>query len=221
LSLDPRELKNVYRRQDAWFAGERGRLLGEAAIGRARRVLDLGCGTCETLPELDRRAGSPAVGRDCDIEVLRLGAGRRVCAGARRLPFADGAFDLVFAQMFFMWALDEEVLAEVSRVLSPGGHLVAAAEPDYGGAIEHPAGSADIAGLAERLSAEGADVRAARRLCGFLQRAGFEVSCGLHPCDPIGSARGEGGLATPELTEPRGAAEFLFVPYFWFLARRA
>jgi SAM-dependent methyltransferase len=221
LSLGPQELQAVYRRQAAWFAGERGRLLRKIDVARVRRVLDLGCGTCEILPELDRRAAGAAVGLDCDPEVLRLGGGRRVCARAERLPFGDGAFDLVFAQMFFMWAGAGEVLAEARRVLASGGYLLAAAEPDYGGAIEHPEEAAGLAELAASLRAEGADVQVARKLGGTLERAGFEVSCGLHRCDPRGAARGEGGLAAPELTFAREDAEFLFVPYFWFLARRA
>ncbi len=215
----PEDLRKVYRRQAAWFAGQRGRLLREADIGSRKRVLDLGAGSCETLPELDRRAAGFAVGLDCDVEILRLGTGRRVAARAGALPFPDACFELVLAQMFFMWAGPlEEVTAEVRRVLAPDGRLVASAEPDYGGAIEHPAERGGLSELAARLTAEGADVHAGRKLGGVLRRAGFEVKCGLHPARPLEAGRSDSEFAAPELMEASGELEFLFLPYFWFLA---
>ena len=199
--------RELYRRQDAWFAAERSRLLRRARIAERRNVLDLGAGTGETLAELRRRAVGPVVALDCDIAALRLAAGARVLGRAERLPFADGAFDLVFAQMFFLWARPlESVLAEVRRVLSPGGHLLAAAEPDYGGAVEHPGGCGGIGKLAAELGAEGADVQIGRKLGAALAAAGFEsVECSTHPARPLESA---------------GPGQFLFVPYFSFLAVR-
>jgi SAM-dependent methyltransferase len=219
LSLSPRELREVYRRQDGWFAVERGRLLRKVDLPARRRVLDLGCGSCETLAELDRRAAGFAVGADLDVRVLALGGGRRVAADARALPFPDSCFDLIFTQMFFMWARPAEVLPEIVRVLAPGGQLVACAEPDYGAAVEHPeAGGLDE--LTRGLEGEGADLRVGRRLGGELARAGLEVRSGLHPTDPVRAARPDGEFAAPELLAPRAELQFLFVPYFWFLARR-
>jgi SAM-dependent methyltransferase len=211
------ELRQIYRRQAAWFAGERNRLLRRADIARCDRVLDLGCGSCETLRDLERRVGGAAVGVDLDLEILRLGGGRRVAADGRVLPFAAGCFDLVFAQMFFMWARPEEVLPEISRVMAPGGSLVACAEPDYGGVVEHPpAGRMDT--VASSLRAEGADVEVGRKLGAALQRAGFRVECGVHPARPLEAGRGDSGFAAPGPGGERTEFEFLFVPHFWFLA---
>ena len=217
--MDAATLQAIYRRQTRWFAGERNRLLRKIDIVSKGRVLDLGAGTGELLGELDRRTNGFAVGLDDDVAVLSLASGRRVTGKGDAMPFRDGAFDLVVAQMFFMWAQPlGDTLAEVGRVLGPGGHLIAVAEPDYGGAIDHPSQCGYLAELAESLSCQGADVRIGRKLGGALRRAGFHVECGVHPVRPLEAARRDSVFATPELGASPGDLEFVFMPYFHFLA---
>ena len=109
-----------------------------AAIDRAdpliapRSILDLGCGT--GLLTADLRARFPAarvVGADLSDAMLRQ-AGDRVPLRARAnvyaLPFADGAFDLVTSSISYHFYLEPaRALAEIRRVLSPGGRFVLAA----------------------------------------------------------------------------------------------
>ena len=139
-SLD--ELHARYERQSRWFYGIRSNLLRRVAIHAKKHVLDLGCGTGVVTPELKRRAAGMVVRCDYDAEALRYMPSAETpgtAAEAATLPFPDRTFDLVFTQMFFMWVREVAgALSEISRVLQPGGHLVAAAEPDYGGRIEHP-----------------------------------------------------------------------------------
>lgn len=53
---------------------------------------------------------------------------RRVRADARGLPFADASFDLVFCNLLLHWLLPPDAaLAEMRRVLKPGGLLLASA----------------------------------------------------------------------------------------------
>ena len=216
--MRPEDLERIYERQGAWFAPVRSRLLRRVQIGHKRCVLDLGAGTGETLEELGRRSPGVVVGLDADRGALDLAEGLLVLGQATDLPFGDGTFDLVFTQMFFMWAGPlKDVVAEIRRVLSPSGHLVACAEPDHGAAIEHPAGGDLLSDLAESLSASGADVRVARKLGGELARAGFSIDCGIHPCRPIEAARPGSDLSAPELLDPTPDLEFLFIPYFWFV----
>ena len=233
-----KDLNARYERQAKWFYGVRSNLLRRIGIRSKKSVLDLGCGTGVVTPELRRRSAGDVMRCDFDPEALRFTPDRAaVAAEARLLPYQDEAFDLVFTQMFFLWVRDvPAALEEIRRVLKPGGHLVAAAEPDYGGRIEHPTELEIGARLAERLRKLGADPEIGRKLRGMLLRAGFEVETGIHPSlfqheelaeeweneiaflQECGECLAESSPPPPRKI-PEGA--FLFMPYFWFLAHRA
>lgn len=94
---------------------------------RTRRALDVGTGTGRCLPLLAPAGMKLTVGLDLSMPMLQHQTTEysRICADACRLPFADAAFDVVCSSLM---AGDVEqidtFLAEVSRVLAPGGHLV-------------------------------------------------------------------------------------------------
>jgi len=94
------------------------------------RVLDLACGSGQTLIEAAHRASGNArfVGLDISDVALGLARANFKRAGVRvkpvraewlRLPFRDGAFDKVIAFM----APFPSVIREIDRVLAPGGKL--------------------------------------------------------------------------------------------------
>src|SRR3954470_8184556 len=102
--------------------------------GAARAILDIGCGAGQTIVALNATARS--IGVDVDVEALRFGAtgalGARVRGAAamgERLPFVDGAFDYVYSRVALPYMDIPSAVAEMHRVLRPGGRLWLALHP--------------------------------------------------------------------------------------------
>jgi len=175
--------RRLLEAQAAWLAPARARLLRRANIARRRRVLDLACADGTVVEELVRRSGGDVAALDRSRDALtdrpeKFRGATVVRGDAERLPFADGAFDLVFCQFALMWLDVSAVVDEIRRVLTPGGAL-AAIEPDYGGMIEHPPEIA-LGGLWQAaLKRAGADPCVGRKLPALLADAGFEVRVDL------------------------------------------
>ncbi|HTX01714.1 MAG TPA: class I SAM-dependent methyltransferase [Acidimicrobiales bacterium] len=110
-------------------------------LGGARRVLDLGCGEGQVTRALLERAGVAVVagldpsaaqlGHASAAEAARAGGGApasppqylRGCGEA--MPFADASFDGVVCCLAIEHTADPDaVLAEVARVLEPGGRFL-------------------------------------------------------------------------------------------------
>ena len=98
------------------------------------RILDLGSGTGQCIPDLLARYRKAQVVA-LDIALPMLWRARKrgrwlrkpgcVCADAERLPFADSSFDLVFSNLMLQWCVELEVVfTELQRVLRPGGLLL-------------------------------------------------------------------------------------------------
>jgi SAM-dependent methyltransferase len=92
-------------------------------------VLEYGCGAAQWSRAL-AADGARVVALDQSREQLRHAAPaaaagvRLVCAGGEHLPFADAAFDVVFADHGAMSFCDpDRSLPEVARVLRPGGRF--------------------------------------------------------------------------------------------------
>ncbi|MDX1504023.1 MAG: methyltransferase domain-containing protein [Thermoanaerobaculia bacterium] len=92
------------------------------------RVLDLGCGSCENALWLP--VGCSYLGMDISTTALAMAAemgrpGVRLRGDAQSLPLATGSLDAVLST----WAIEHfhdpgRTLAEVARVLKPGGRLL-------------------------------------------------------------------------------------------------
>ncbi|MGW1891594.1 class I SAM-dependent methyltransferase [Streptomyces sp. NPDC002004] len=105
-------------------------ILCDRVAGR-RRVLDLGCGDGLLLELLARTPGRELAGLDLSPDSLALARLRPALAGAalvegraQHLPFPDDDFDACVSHMALMLMADvEQVVAEIARVLTPGGVL--------------------------------------------------------------------------------------------------
>ena len=98
-------------------------------------ILDVGCGTGRLLGLAQSRfPGAKLFGVDAAIEMVRQaqtshpdGAIRFQQAVAEELPFPDASFDLVFSTMtFHHWSDQGRGIAEIARVLRPGGRWLLA-----------------------------------------------------------------------------------------------
>jgi SAM-dependent methyltransferase len=117
------------------FAGpERAQLFRRYVGGPGRRVLDLGCR--DGALSHAYAEGNSLVGVDADREALaeaeKLGLETRWADLDEPLPFEDASFDVVVAGELLEHLRDpRRVVAEILRVLRPGGTFVASVPNAY------------------------------------------------------------------------------------------
>lgn len=124
-----------YAELDVFSREEFYQPLFDAAAPAAReRALDLACGT-GLMALMLARVVDDAAGCDVTAEMLRRAEAAAAAAGvenisfveaeASRLPFEDASFDLVTSRTaFHHFPEPRQALAEVVRVLKPGGRFV-------------------------------------------------------------------------------------------------
>jgi SAM-dependent methyltransferase len=127
---------------------ERPAILDLAGDVAGRRILDAGCGSGPLFAAL-RERGAIVTGIDSSARMLGL-ARRRLGAAAdlhladlgSPLPFADGAFDDVIASLVLHYLEDWTApLAELRRVLLPGGRLIASVDHPFHSQIQASPGT--------------------------------------------------------------------------------
>ena len=94
----------------------------------AEHILDLGCGDGQLTKRLGS-TGASVVGVDASPEMVAAARERGVAADvgdAEALPYARNTFDAVFSNAALHWVRDQDaMMADVRRVLKPGGRFVA------------------------------------------------------------------------------------------------
>jgi SAM-dependent methyltransferase len=143
------------------------RWLARAVSQDATTVVDLASGSGPVAREL-ARPGRTVVGVDLSAAELELaekrGAGPLVQADARVLPFRDGSVDVVTSALGLVVVRPLATLvAEIARVLRPGGVLAAIAP------AVRPLAATDV----RRLGQLNARLRAKPRFPGPVELAGF------------------------------------------------
>ena len=135
--MNPAEFANIARseRDFWWYRGMRAilfRLLDPHLRGRRiTRALEAGCGTGYLSRVMQKERGWPVIPMDVSAEGLRyargMGVERAVQGDTTRLPFADGAFDLVMSidvLAHLPRPVELDAAHELARVLRRGGLLV-------------------------------------------------------------------------------------------------
>lgn len=230
--------------QARWTQNLRSYLFEAAGLNRARRVLEVGCGTGAVLGALPRNPKQIAHGIDIDYANLQEAAHSAPSAlltqaNAFNLPFSTGSFDIVFCHFLLLWLSDPPAaVQEMIRVCRPGGWFLALAEPDYGGRIDYPQSLEQIGReQAQALVHQGANPNTGRAIFGWLNAAGLiNVSGGVmggqwnHPGDEewrdewaqlrsdLAGAAEPGALQCffeTEAAARREGSRILFVPTFY------
>jgi SAM-dependent methyltransferase len=105
-----------------------GGVLEWLAAQPGERILDLGCGDGQLTARI-AATGAEVVGLDASPRMAAAARSRgiKVDEGqAESLPYAQHSFDVVFSNAALHWVRDQDaMMAEVRRVLKPGGRFVA------------------------------------------------------------------------------------------------
>lgn len=100
------------------------------AEGEPREVLEVGCGRGELAERISLELSAHVVALDQSARMVELTAARGVEAiigDVVDMPFADASFDCAVAAWMLYHASDlDQALAELRRVLTPSGRLIAA-----------------------------------------------------------------------------------------------
>jgi len=118
--------------------------LQQVPVGEDAVALDVGCGGGATIEKLarvarkvygiDYAAGSVAMARSHNAQLITEGRVEIREASVSSLPFPDNEFDIVTAvETQYYWREVENDMREILRVLKPGGMLAVIAETYKGG----------------------------------------------------------------------------------------
>jgi len=188
-----KELNNVdwgpkiheqFVRQAKWTKSFRNQIYRQVGLNKARKILEIGCGTGVITAELREKTDAKIVAIDHDEKMINE-AKRNVqgveflVADAADLSMNDKTFDFVVSQYLFLWLSDPKVaLNEMVRVCKKRGYVIALAEPDYGGWLEYPEYELGASHI-ESLKKEGADPFIGRKIQTLFEAAGLDTQISI------------------------------------------
>lgn len=186
MNLSVSEWHSRFLQQARWTAQLRNFISNQLQLNSYRRILEVGSGTGVILAETGSK-DALRIGVDIRLDFLQLSqySNRGLTplgADGFHLPFSDHFFDITFCHFLLLWVHQPlKIIEEMVRVTQPGGIILALAEPDYGGRIDHPIELVNL-GLkqAQALEEQGADPFIGRKVKGLFSQAGlFNIQSGI------------------------------------------
>lgn len=185
--MDLKDWTRKLLQQEAESRDYRHSLYERVELRTRRNILDVGCGTGAVTRDIALSAQGKVTGIDLDPEKLSVANEYLsdmpnvdlVHGDALSLPFPDCSFDLVVFNIVLVYVKDQQrAVDEMSRVLMPGGVLLATLEPDYSADIDYPEDPIRELSL-KHTSGLGADLSTGRRLKTLFTRAGLKAYVGI------------------------------------------
>ena len=174
------KIQDQFVRQAEWTKEFRNQTYRQVGLTKAKKILEIGCGTGVITAELREKTDAKIVAVDHNAKMIKE-AKKNVqdveflVADAADLSMNDKSFDFVISQYLFLWLSNPEVtLNEMVRVCKKRGYVIALAEPDYGGWLEYPEYELGVSHI-ESLRKEGADPFIGRKIQTLFEAAGLET----------------------------------------------
>jgi SAM-dependent methyltransferase len=170
--------------QSGWTENTRRYIFNKVGISPNDHLLEVGCGGGAVLKMLEGDGYRNLHGIDHDLNIILQAKilHSPACADGLRLPFQKASFNHCLCHFYLMWVSDAlTALREMARVTTPGGWVLALAEPDYGGRIDYPQPLEVLGEMQTKaLRAQGADTLMGRRLLALLKECGLDkVNAGI------------------------------------------
>ena len=194
----PFDWHSRYQQQALWTAQLRHYLFSKVQVNESKRILEVGCGTGAILSDPELCDNPSRFGLDINeqsvYKAVHISHSSLLCVGdGLNLPYTNSCFDLAFCHFYLLWVKDAGLaLREMKRVTRKGGHIIAMAEPDYGGRIDFPETYRWIGQLQKKaLENQGANPEIGRHLSSLFALVGLgNIETGVmggqwtHPIDP-------------------------------------
>lgn len=177
-----------FKAQARWTKQTRAFIFEKIHLKGLQKALDVGCGTGEIALEIAWEYGVKVHGIDINPDMVeaskslfkKYGLGGEFLTGnGNKIPYPDNHFDMTYCSFLLLWVDSPEVVVqEMARVTKPKGYVLALAEPDYGGKIDHPEfGLKDL--LIDSLKKVGTNPYVGRELSAVFTKAKLKFDLGI------------------------------------------